>query len=171
MHIRESRQDDFAAIHYVHNQAFDRPDEARLVAKLQASGAATVSLVAVVDGQVVGHILFSPVEIVMEGDAKPMRAAGLAPLAVLPAWQRRGIGSQLARQGLAACRDAGFDGVVVLGDPAFYGRFGFRRASEFGLGNQYGVDDEFMAIGLRSGALAGVAGVVQYLPEFSEIGA
>ncbi|HET7092365.1 MAG TPA: N-acetyltransferase [Thermomicrobiales bacterium] len=169
--IRQSRAEDGAAIHDVHALAFGRADEARLVAALQAATTAPVSLIATIDGEVVAHVHFSRVEIVADGESMPIRAYGLAPLSVLPAFQGRGIGSRLVREGLAACREAGAEAVVVLGDPAYYGRFGFRRASEFGLDNEYGVDAEFMAIEVRPGALAGARGVVRYRPEFGDIGA
>jgi len=87
---------------------------------------------------------------------------------VPPEFQRQGIGSKLIREGLERCRQAGYDAVVVLGDPAYYSRFGFVRAADFGLQNEYGVHDEFMVLPLRRGALDGVSGMVKYLPEFSE---
>jgi len=87
---------------------------------------------------------------------------------VPPEFQRQGIGSKLIREGLERCRQAGYDAVVVLGDPAYYSRFGFVRAADFGLQNEYGVHDEFMVLPLRRGALDGVSGMVTYLPEFSE---
>ncbi|HEU5433977.1 MAG TPA: N-acetyltransferase [Thermomicrobiales bacterium] len=170
MTIRTGCADDANAIQDIHALAFGRPEEARLVVMLQSAAAASVSLGAEVDGRIVGHILFSPVGIANLGEPTPVRVLGLAPLAVLPAYQRRGIGSRLVREGLAACREAGADAVVVLGEPAYYRRFGFRRASEFGLANEYGVDDEFMAIELWPRALAGVQGIVRYRPEFGEIG-
>jgi putative acetyltransferase len=170
MQIRASRSEDAVEILDVHELAFGRPDEARLFAALDTADAVAASIVAVVDGRIVGHVLFSPVEIVGMDSSRSIRAVGLAPLAVRPNQQGRGIGSRLVPEGLAACRAAGLDAVVVLGDPAFYGRFGFRPASEYGLGNDYGADDEFMVVALRPGALAGVRGVVRYRPEFGQLG-
>jgi putative acetyltransferase len=95
---------------------------------------------------------------------------GLAPVAVLPEFQRQGIGSQLIRDGLERCKQAGYDAVVVLGDPAYYFRFGFTRAADSGLHNEYGVHDEFMVVALHEGALRGASGMVKYLPEFAEVG-
>jgi putative acetyltransferase len=171
MQVRASTPDDAAAIHDVLVQAFGGDVEARLVALLLAADAAPVSLVAEVDGQVVGYILFSPVEIVGGAEPTPVRMAGLAPLAVAPAFQRRGVGACLAQAGLAACAEAGFQGVVVLGDPGYYRRFGFERASDRGLASEYGVDDEFMALELEPGGLAGVRGLVRYRSEFRAVGA
>ena len=87
---------------------------------------------------------------------------------VPPEFQRQGIGSKLIRDGLERCRQAGYDAVVVLGDPAYYSRFGFVRAADFGLQNEYGVADEFMVLPLHETALEGVSGMVKYLPEFRE---
>jgi putative acetyltransferase len=84
---------------------------------------------------------------------------------VLPGHQRRGIGSELIRQGLAACRDEGYGFVVVLGHPEYYPRFGFWRAGEAGLANEYGADEAFMVLELASGGLP-PAGLVQYGPDF-----
>ena len=89
-------------------------------------------------------------------------------MAVLPELQGRGIGSKLIREGLERCRQAGYDAVVVLGDPAYYSRFGFRRAADFALQNEYGAHDEFMVLPLHDGALEGVSGMLKYLPEFRE---
>ncbi len=92
----------------------------------------------------------------------------LVPLPCCRSFNAKGIGSKLIRDGLAMCRQAGYDVVVVLGAPAYYSRFGFMRAADFGLHNEYGVHDEFMVLPLREGALEGVSGLVKYLPEFRE---
>lgn len=166
--VRPETRDDRDGVRRVHELAFGQPDEATLVDRLRAAGDAAVSLVAARDGAVVGHILFSPVRI--EG----ARALGLAPMAVLPALQRRGIGSRLVRDGLARCRALGVDGVVVLGHPEYYPRFGFVPASRCGLVSTYDVPDEvFMALELVPGALAGRPGddarVVRYAPAFDAL--
>jgi putative acetyltransferase len=166
--IRPERPGDEAAIRAVHGAAFPSDDEARLVDRLRASAQARVSLVAEVAGAVVGHILFSPVSLV----APPAsgQGLGLAPLAVLPGHQRRGVGSALVREGLAACRQQGHPFVVVLGHPGYYPRFGFRRASALGLGNEYGADEAFMVLELQPGAVPEGGGLVRYGPEFAEWG-
>jgi putative acetyltransferase len=126
-----------------------------------------VSLVAKVDDQLVGHILFSLVTV--ELDTGAYRAAGLAPMAVLPQFQNQGIGSRLVKAGLEECRQAGYEAVVVLGHPGYYPRFGFRPASVYGLTCEYNVLDEvFMALELREGAWRGRSGKVKYQPEFAE---
>ena len=77
--------------------------------------------------------------------AKPrLGIVGLAPVGVVPEYQGKGIGSRLIREGLLACREAGYGAAVVLGEPGYYGRFGFGRASERGICNEYGVDEPFM---------------------------
>jgi len=134
------------------------------VRKLAAAGAVLLSLVAEVDGAVVGHILFSPVTI--ETEASTKSAVGLAPMAVLPGHQRQGIGARLIERGLQELRRQGHTAVVVLGHPGYYPRFGFERASRFGLRCQFDCPDEaFMALELQPGALAEVRGLVRYRPE------
>jgi putative acetyltransferase len=164
--IRPENVGDVAAVRAVHGAAFPTDAEARLVDRLRDGGQARVSLVAEVDGAVVGHILFSPVSVVTAaGDREGL---GLAPLAVLPAHQRRGVGAALVRAGLEACRQQGCGFVVVLGHPEYYPRFGFRRADAVGLGNDYGADAAFMVVELQPGALPAGGGAVKYGPEFAE---
>jgi len=172
--VRPYRVEDAIAVRGVHARAFaGRWEEARLVDMLHASGAAPVSLVAATsetDGRLVGHILFSPVRIDRRGSDPPMMV-GLAPVGVLREYQGRGIGSRLIRDGLEACREAGYAAAVVLGEPGYYSRFGFERASGKGLGNEYGTDEYFMVAELGNGGLDGVGGMVRYREEFREVGA
>ncbi len=156
----------------MHLRAFaDREDEAHLVETLHAADAAPVSLVAVdgSSGDVVGHVLFSPVKI--DNGGSGICVVGLAPVAVLPEYQRKGVGSRLIRAGLEACREAAYDAVVLLGEPGYYSRLVFERASRHGLGNEYGVDHEFMVVELRSEALDGSGGTVRYRLEFGQLDA
>jgi putative acetyltransferase len=166
--VRNEKPEDFAAIHEVNEKAFGRPAEANLVDALRANGKVTLSLVAVQDGKIVGHILFSPVTI--ESEKGTFAAVGLAPMAVLPEHQNQAVGSNLVRAGLDACRKSLHEIIVVLGHPAFYPRFGFAPASRHGIKSEYDVRDEvFMIMELREGALAGRSGVVKYQPEFNEV--
>jgi putative acetyltransferase len=165
--IRREAARDFDAIKRVNELAFGGPDEAKIVHELRTAGAVTLSLVAEVAGGVVGHILFSPVTI--ETAAGEVTAVGLAPM-VLPEHQRKGIGSKLVQEGLSDLRRQGHEAVVVLGHPDYYPRFGFARASRFGLRSSIDCPDEaFMAIELRPGALAGRAGLVRYRAEFASV--
>jgi putative acetyltransferase len=161
--IRAERAGDEPAIDGVHRAAFQGADEAELVHSLRKSGNARVSLVAEAEYQIIGHVLFSPVTI----ESCDASGLGLAPMAVLPSFQRQGVGSRLVEAGLAACRERGAGFVVVLGWPEFYPRFGFRRAIESGLGNEYGAEDEFMVLELSSGGLPPFRGTVRYGPEFA----
>lgn len=160
--IRPERREDFEQVRRVNVEAFGQEAEADLVEHLREGGGAALSLVAVQDGEVVGHILFSPVAFEPReggGDRLP-RMAGLAPMAVLPGLQRPGIGSGLIEHGLAACRRDGFEAVVVLGHPEYYPRFGFEPAARRGIASEYPVPDEvFMVLELRPGALDGWSGL------------
>ncbi len=127
---RREEPRDADAVWRVNELAFGEPTEANLVRDLTAAGASTLSLVAEKDGYVVGHILFSPVTI--ETPAGQVTAIGLAPMAVLPDQQGKGIGTRLVQEGLAQLRRLGYDAVVLVGHPDYYPRFGFKRASRFG---------------------------------------
>lgn len=112
----------------------------------------------------VGHILFSSVK--LTPNPMGLLGLGLAPIGVLPEYQSRGIGSKLIIEGLEVCQRKGFDFSVVLGAPSYYSRFGFRRASDYFLENEYSVDEEFMVVELRKGVLKHLSGLVKYQPEF-----
>jgi putative acetyltransferase len=163
--IRREATNDRAAIHAVHAGCFPTDAEGRLVDLLRDAGRLRVSLVAEVDGAVVGHVAFSPVTV--EGGISGL---GLAPLAVIESHRRRGIAASLADQGLAACRAEGAGWAVVLGEPEYYARFGFQPASEFGLVDEYGGGAAFQVIELTPGALPRGAGLVRYAPEFASLG-
>ncbi|NJD30904.1 MAG: N-acetyltransferase [Gammaproteobacteria bacterium] len=152
---------DIPAIRGVLDAAFPTRAESRLVDALRAAGRLAISIVASDGKAVVGHVAFSPVEVGGTG------GIGLAPMAVVPAHQGKGVGSLLVREGLASCvqQDCGF--VVVLGEPEYYGRFGFERASARGLDNEYGADEAFMVLELKAGALPESGGLVRYAPEFA----
>lgn len=166
--IRSETRLDAAGIHDVVAAAFGRPAEADLVDRLRARERTVLSLVAVDAGAIVGHVLFTPVA--LSGHPE-VRCVGLAPLAVTPSRQRQGIGAALVAARLDGCRRLARDSVVVIGDPAYYGRFGFARGSRFEIGNTFGVPDEaFMVLELRPGALAGKRGLARYDAAFDEPG-
>ena len=166
--IREEQAGEYQEIRQVIVAAFGGDIEAKVVELLRDRNKASVALVAVSNNKIVGHIMFSPVTITPP--SKAFRAVGLAPLSILPEFQRQGIGSMLAREGLKKCAAAGFEMAVVLGSHHYYPRFGFSRASLYGLGNEYDTDEHFMAMELKHGTLDKVSGIVRYLPEFEECG-
>ena len=166
--IHREIPEDVNSIRHVNQQAFGQNEEAEIVDKLRKRGAATISLVAVEGNQIVGHILFSPVTI--ESEYSNFEAIALAPMSVLPPYQRKGIGSQLVRAGLEECRLLNHEIVVVLGHPHYYPRFGFVPATSRGVTCEFEVcDDAWMIMELREGALAGRRGTVKYQPEFHEV--
>jgi len=167
MLIRAEKAGDRDAVYAVNVSAFEASSEAKLVDTLRQQVEPVVSLVAEDNGEVIGHIMFSPVSLSGYPNLKVM---GLAPMAVAPRQQRRGIGSALVRAGLDECRQLGFAAVVVLGHPEYYPRFGFSPASQFGIDSEYDVPDEvFMALELEPNALSGKTGRVKYHAAFSSI--
>lgn len=164
--IRIEEQHDVVAVRVVHERAFGRPEEARLVEMLHRGEFVRLSLVAEVGGQVVGHVLFS--DLPVRTDEGVVHLLALAPLAVLPEWQRRGVGSALVRHGLKACAECGQRAVVVLGEPAYYGRFGFTAEQTARLESPY-AGPYFQAVELQPGALESVTGAVQYPAPFTEV--
>jgi putative acetyltransferase len=165
--IRPERAADQEAIRQVNSLAFGQDAEARLVDALRAGGFDRVSLVAEKDGQVVGHIMFSALQITTQHGT--ITALALAPLAVLPAYQHQGIGSSLVERGLELCRELGHRIVVVLGHPDFYPRFGFSSKLAERLESPYSGGSSFMAAELVPGALGGVVGKVVYPPPFNDL--
>jgi putative acetyltransferase len=148
--IRPAVADDYAAIRAVTEAAFDTSagDEAGIIEGVRAEGLDLVELVAEVDGQVVGHILFSR----MRTDP-PLPVAGLGPLGVTPSHQSTGVGQALSRAGIEACRVTGMDAVVVLGHPPYYPRFGFSHAAAAQIASPFADRPAFMALALTPGAL------------------
>lgn len=167
MRIRTEEQKDWAAVHAVNVSAFETPAEANLVDALRQEARPVVSLVAEDAGAIVGHIMFSPVSLPGHADLKIM---GLAPMAVAPKYQRKGIGSALVRDGLEECRYLGCGAVVVLGHPEYYPRFGFAPGARFGIGCEYDAPEAtFMVIELQAGFLRGASGKVKYHQAFSNV--
>lgn len=147
--------------------AFETPAEAALVDALREQARPLVSLVAEDDAAIVGHVMFSPVSL---GDRPALQIMGLAPVAVAPEHQRKGVGSALVRAGIERCKQLGVGAVVVLGHPSYYPRFGFLPASRFGVGCEYAVpDDVFMAMELQPGYLRGASGKVKYHAAFRDV--
>jgi len=163
--VRPETPEGIVSIRYVNEQAFGQAEEAEIVDKLRHRAALTVSLVTVQKDKVVGHIAFSPA--MVESESLSFEAVVLAPMAVLPAYQRQDIGGQLVRAGLEECWNLGYEVVVVLGHPTYYPRFGFVPAKPKGIICELEVPEEaFMVVELREGALAGRGGMVKFQPEF-----
>ena len=164
--IRHETPADILGVRAVNEAAFETGAEAALVDALRENGKFTLSLVACIEGEVVGHILFTDIE--MEPGGAAPRILGLAPMAVRPEWQGRGIGSALVRRGLEDCLELGYRGIVVLGHPAFYPRFGFTPASRHGITCIYEAPDEaFMAVALGGADLP--KGRALYQPDFAGV--
>jgi len=170
MSFADEREDDIPAICEVVTAVFGRTSEAKLIEAIRNSSnfIPELSIVAVEEGNVLGHILFSSIVIEAQGQTVP--ALALAPLAVIPLRQHQGIGSQLVQTGLSKCRDLGHSVVVVLGNPHYYRRFGFQTANKFGIRAPFLVPDEaFMVLELKLSALIDISGIVRYPPYFDEV--
>jgi len=168
--VQPEREEDYTAIHEINALAFGQENEARLVENLRkrTDFIPELSLVAVKDRRVLGHILFSP--IVIQTDKGIFPALALSPMAVHPEFQNQGIGSELLRQGSELCRNQGHKIIVVIGHPTYYPRFGFTSAKVRGLDAPFSVPDEaFMVLELAPGALYDISGMVIYAPEFEEV--
>jgi putative acetyltransferase len=165
MTVRDERAgiEERSIIHSINEVAFGRSDEADLVDRLRIEGAVILSLVAERNGSLVGHILFSRMAIETSSGSVP--AVALAPLAVLPEFQRQGIGGELIRHGLELLRQHGEKIVLVLGHPDYYPRFGFSSEKTWGLDHPF-PPEAFMAIELTADALAGIRGGVKYPAPF-----
>jgi len=163
MIIRDENPTDHTAIHDLVAAAFERPAEATLVDRLRSDGDCVISLVAVDGDEVVGHVLLSRM-------TAPFRALGLGPVSVKPGRQRTGIGSSLIRAGLGRAREAGWQGVIVLGEPKYYRRFGFDPALAGGFKSRYS-GPHLMALALGMD-LPVTKGIIEYAPGFdlSELG-
>lgn len=162
VNVRSAAAADAAAVAEVHRQAFGGPDEAALVAALDAGGHTALSLVAESRSAVVGHVLLSPLQWTGDG-----RLLALAPLGVLPAHQRQGIGSALMRAALEWALAAGYRAAVVLGDPAYYTRFGLSVAAAAGVRCPYSGEHLLAAdFHPERGPLAGEAA---YAPPFAAL--
>ena len=163
--IREERQDDVAAIREVNRLAFGQTQEGEIVDALRANGGVLLSLVAVSNGKIVGHVLYTPIVV---GSA--FQGAALGPVAVLPDYQRQGIGSQLVATGNRRLAEAGCPFVIVLGHAEFYPRFGFTPASALGITCEWEVpDDVFMVLVLDRAKCEGIAGRATYRSEFAMV--
>ena len=163
--IRDEQPADHAAVREINRVAFGQDLEASIVDALRANGGALLSLVAVRDARVVGHIMYSPVRV------GQVVGAALGPMAVAPEMQRQGIGTALVTAGNERLARTGCPFVLVLGHPAFYPRCGFTPASRHGVACPWTVpDDAFMIAVLDATRSADAVGLAEYRPEFSRVG-
>lgn len=164
--IRPEEPRDLKTIDDVNRHAFGQSLESDIVDALRIAGALSISLVAEEEGQIVGHIAFSPVAI--ETNPKDLPILGLGPMAVAPEFQKQGIGAQMISRGLKLCRAGGCRVVVVLGHPSYYPRFGFQPSHPFGISWENECPKEaFMILELDEGALESLSGAVKYHSAFA----
>jgi putative acetyltransferase len=166
--IRHECSGDIDAIGRIHEEAFGQPQEACLVEQLRANHGILLSLVAVAAGQIVGHILYSPVS--LDAGGTEVQGAGLGPMAVLPGFQRAGVGSRLVAEGTRRLRQRGCPFIVVVGHPDYYPRFGFVPGSRHGVRCQWDVPDAaFMMLPLDRSRLDAAPGLARYRDEFGSV--
>jgi len=165
--IRPEKPEDISVTYSVIEQSFKRAAEAKLTDKLRQACDDCLSLVADDNGTIVGHIMFTPV---LAKNGQEAQGMGLAPMAVLPARQRQGIGTLLVESGLQTLKEKGCPFVIVLGHPGYYPRFGFQPASSFNIRSQWEdvPDEAFMILVLDSSVMRNVSGVATFREEFNE---
>ncbi len=167
--IRQEMASDHEKVYEINRLAFNQENESKLIERIRESNnhVPELSLIAEIDDKIVGHIFFSKITIV--GDST-YDSLALAPMAVTPEYQRKGIGSKLVAKGLEKGKELGFNSIIVLGHKDYYPKFGFQRASKWGIKCPFEVPDEvFMAIELTEKALDGKSGIVQYPDEFNDV--
>ncbi len=168
MNIQKEKDFDKEKIWKVNAEAFETEAEANLVNTLRDSGIPFISLVAEEDEEIVGHILFTPVELI--DDDSGLKLIGLAPMAVLTKFQKKGIGSQLVKTGIENCSTQGYDAVVVLGHPEYYPKFGFVPSVKYGIKSEYDAPDEaFMVLELKESSLKDKNGIIKYHAAFGSV--
>lgn len=171
LQIRQETADDFNAVYEINTLAFGQDNEAKLVNALRTSTVfvPALSLVAAIDNNIVGHILFTKITI-LHNNHTATDSLALAPMAVHPAFQQQGIGSQLIKTGLQLAKDLNYPSVIVLGHEHYYPKFGFQPAAHWDIRAPFQVPSAaFMAIELTKDALINAAGTVKYPLEFNTV--
>lgn len=166
--VRQESPTDFPSVYSVNTAAFKRSEEAQLVDRLRSSNSfiPELSLVAVIDKDIVGYILFTQVSII--GKNSSDQSLALAPISVHPKWQQKGVGTTLIRNGLDVARNLDYKSVIVLGHADYYHRFGFRPTNKWGIKPPFKVSEAlFMGLELIENAFANLEGTVIYSKEFA----
>jgi len=164
--IRKEEKKDYNDIFEINKSAFGQEEESKLIDKIRSGDnfISDISLVAEIDGKIIGHILFSKIEI---SGSSIFKSLALAPMAVVPEFQKKGVGSKLIKEGIRKAKDLEFESIIVLGHKDYYPRFGFQKASKWNIKCPFEAPDEtFMAIELFENALKDKSGTVVYPPEF-----
>ena len=170
INLRPETNKDFASIAWVNDLAFKRKAEGKLINELRKldNFDSRLSIVAEVDGEIIGHILFTPVAIINDG--KDYKTLTLAPMSIIPDFQNRSVGKLLVIYGLQIAKEAGYESVVVLGHPSYYPKLGFKPALKWNIIAPFPApDDAFMAIELFPGSLDNVSGKVIFPSAFDEV--
>jgi putative acetyltransferase len=151
--LRTGAISDAEAITAVHDRAFNNKGEGKLVCLLRESEAfvSDLSIVAEQDGEVIGHVLFTKIALVEDG--RDLNCLSLAPVAVAPKYQRQGVGKDLIEEGIRRAKSLGFSSILVLGDPKYYGRFGFEHRLASAVSCKYQCE-HFQGLELRPNSLA-----------------
>ncbi|MCH7408927.1 N-acetyltransferase [Belliella sp. DSM 111904] len=171
MNIRQETKNDFNAVFEVNKLAFGQDSEANLVELLRQSEAfiPQLSLVATLGNKIVGHILFTKIQIIND-DKSETDSLALAPMAVRPEFQNKGIGGQLIKHGLDKARELQHKSVIVLGHEHYYPKFGFIPAEKYYIKSPYEVPTNvFMALELVTDGLKNTNGLVKYPQEFDTV--
>lgn len=168
INIRKEILEDHKAVREINDKAFGQPEEGRIVDKIREACEEIISLVAVEDKKVIGHIFFSPA--IINHNEKEIKGMGLAPMAVHTEHQNKSIGSLLVNEGIKRVKETGCPFIIVLGHEKYYPRFGFEAASKYGIISQWeGVPDEaFMVMILDKDSMKGISGMATYRKEFDE---
>lgn len=168
--IRPESKGDYKQISLINDMAFGQEEEGKLVDKLRKNRSfrKELSLVACMGSEIIGHILFFPIQI--NSNSQYTESLALAPMSVLPELQGLEIGSQLVRKGLAKAKKLGYKSVIVLGHEKYYPKFGFEPASKFDITAPFEVPDQcFLAIELEKNSLENTSGCVIYPSEFNDV--
>jgi len=171
VHIRRENESDYQDVYDLNKSAFGQNSEPKLVELLRKSKAFVpeLSLVATINDKIVSHILFSKIKIINENENE-FESLALAPMAVDPKFQRKGIGGELIRNGLNRAKVLEYKSVIVLGHENYYSKFGFVPAEKWNIKAPFDVPSNvFMGIELNENCLDGVSGTVQYAKEFEMV--